>query len=406
MTTIDFIEVINYLMDFFIVFLAVLAALFIVVAYKAHKDSQKPDYEDAKPNNGNKPIHPHKVIGREKELRRLVRQILWGESGAIIGSARSGKTLMLDYLRDENPEHQAMLYGDKAERLIFSYLDISAFEEKYSPTQFWEDALKPLQDKTLGVSSALAKAHKNCQANNFETFYLDKLLAQMKQDDWRLVLMIDGFDGLLQHSKFKNNASFFGGLRTLASSRGDSPLVLIITGHISLYQFHKMTKSLNPTSSPYFNFMEPGETLGALSESDIDKLLRQSSVHPFTEGDQAFIKDIAGGHPYFLREAAVALEDSYEDKDKEPLKTAKEKFYDRVKNTLNDTLQSWPPDTCHAFVAVVQKDEDISRFKMELEYLEKLGFVIQDKENGGWRVRAQVFSDFVAGEDWQKFYQK
>jgi hypothetical protein len=122
-----------------------------------------------------------------------------------------------------------------------------------------------------------------------------------------------------------------------------------------------------------------------------------------------FLKKLPGGHPYFLREAAVALEESYEDKDKEPLKTAKEKFYDRVKNTLNDTLQSWTPDTCHAFVAVVQKDEedeDISRFKIELEELEKLGFVIQDKESGEWRVRAPVFSDFVAGKNWQKLCQK
>ncbi|MDM8563152.1 hypothetical protein QUF54_07350, partial [Candidatus Marithioploca araucensis] len=128
------------------------------------------------------------------------------------------------------------------------------------------------------------------------------------------------------------------------------------------------------------------------------ELLRQSSIYPFTEGDQAFIKEMAGGHPYFLREAAFALEESYEDKDKEPLKTAKENFYNRIKGTLNDTLQSWTPETCHAFIAVVQKDEDISRFKMELEELEKLGFVIQDKESGGWRVRAQVFSDFVAEE--------
>jgi len=387
--------VINYLMDFFIVFLAVLAALFIVVAYKAHKDSQKPDYEDAKPNNGNKPSHPHKVIGREKELRRLVRQILRGESGAIIGSARSGKTLMLDYLRDENPEHQAMLYGDKADRLIFSYLDISALETGCNPAKFWEEALKAIEYKIItgDVSSALSNTYRICQDKQFDNFYLDKLLAQLRIDDWQLVLMLDRFESLLPREHL-NTLYFLGHLRTLVSSRADSPLTLIIAGKNSLNQFHKETKDLNPMGSPYLNFLESGEIiLGALSDAEIDSLLQQSD-HTFTEDDRHFIKEMAGGHPYLVQVAATILWEAYENKEPEPLASAEKTFYSKAKNALNNFLQSWAQSTTQAFLAVARQ-QDVSRFNRELKELEEQGFVKQDKENGKWQVRARVFSDFV-----------
>jgi hypothetical protein len=339
---------------------------------------------------------------REKEIRRLVRQIMTGQSSAIIGSFENERTLILNYLRDENPEQRAKLYGEKANRLIFSYLDIASLRKDCSQAQFWEQVLKQLPEKFKESDSALSKAYQDCQDNKFDNFHLDKLFTQMKQADWRLVLMLDRFDELL-HRFLLKRPEFLGGLRTLASSRHPSPLALILTGNISLNQFHHNIKNLNPMGSPYFNFIESGEiTLGALSETEIDQLLQQTERH-LSEQDSRFIKEHADGHPYLLQIATTALWEAYDTEEKAPIKSANDRFSETVKVILNNVLQTWPPNRCQAFLSVARKEE-VSRFRSELDELEKQGFVIQD--NCEWRIRSRVFSKWVAENTEQEWCQK
>jgi transcription termination factor Rho len=77
------------------------------------------------------PIPPNKLIGRNNELYTIAGRISTGQSTAITGSPRSGKTSILQYLEketklydNEKPEKQTELYDeDIKEKLIFSYLD-------------------------------------------------------------------------------------------------------------------------------------------------------------------------------------------------------------------------------------------------------------------------------------------
>jgi len=310
---------------------------------------------------------------------------------------------MLDYLRHEDSEQRTKRYGDKANRLIFSYLDVTTLNKKCSKAQFWQYALIPLQEKMADENaSVLSKTYQACQNNQFDHFSLDKLIVQMKQENWRLVLMLDRFEELLQRP-YLNRPEFFGGLRTLASSRSPSSLVLILTLNNSILQFHHKTKSLNP-ASPYLNFMESGQMiLGALSEQEIDSLLRQS-VRQLSKEDCSFIKEKADGHPYLLHIAATTLWDAYDIGEKEAIKSAEIIFYDKVKVILNNVLHSWSANRCQAFLSLARK-LDVSCFKDELYELEKQGFVKKDN-HGKWQICPRVFLDFVTDKTAQEMCKK
>lgn len=283
------------------------------------------------------PVPPNQLIGREKELRRIMGRIVnQGQSTAITGLPRSGKTSILEYLKAPAAPD---FYGDWANQLIFSYVDAFALGGQCAPVQFWTQALKPLEEYleeyivTHSPAPALAEAYKTCQQNNFSTSSLERLIAQVRQAGLRLVLMIDGFDILLHYANL-NNPEFFGSLRSIAS-RSKGGLALVITGNASLSQLHEATKQFNSTGSPYFNFMDE-ITLGPLSEADIDTLLHQGDAY-FTEDDRRFIKKLAGGHPYPLQLASSILWEEYEHgDDKEPLERqqrVEQAFHNKVATT-------------------------------------------------------------------------
>ena len=97
------------------------------------------------------PVPSEQFIGRDTEVRKIVGRIVTGQSTAITGSPRSGKTSILQYLIA--PENKSKLYGDdEAEQLIFSYVDACTLEAEIDLTQFWSLALKPLK-KTNSCST-------------------------------------------------------------------------------------------------------------------------------------------------------------------------------------------------------------------------------------------------------------
>jgi hypothetical protein len=88
-------------------------------------------------------------FGRRKEIRQLADRIRTGQSNAIISFFSEERRNILGYLRNEDPVQQQKLYGDKADQLIFSYIDIAFLDKECSPPQFWEMALKPLRLKIV-----------------------------------------------------------------------------------------------------------------------------------------------------------------------------------------------------------------------------------------------------------------
>ena len=94
------------------------------------------------------PVSGPQFINRKKEIRRVVGRILnYGQSSAIVGEPRSGKTSLLQYL--SAPENAEALYGEEKENLLFSFVDSLALGRQFSPAEFWKYVLEPVE-KAMG----------------------------------------------------------------------------------------------------------------------------------------------------------------------------------------------------------------------------------------------------------------
>jgi len=361
------------------------------------------------------PVSPDRFVGRRRALRRILGRIVnQGQSTAVVGEPRSGKTSLLLYL--SAPETREELYGERGERLLFTYLDGQTLGEAFTQAQFWERALHLFYDRAIAPEpdSPLAGAYDTCRSNDFGCFVLERLLAQMRADDWRLVLLLDEFDALLHHPVL-NKAEFFGGLRSLAS-RSWGALALVVASRRPLTALNRETQELSRTGSPYFNFLDE-LILGPWPNKDVEALLRRAG-EGFTLGDRRFIVRVAGGHPYLLQAAAFELWEAYAegvDNTGQHRQRAGARLYDKAELILEDTWRLWPPATRRAFTMVALADvarmleqrqffelplvhdrRDVGR---ELRALAKQGFVTQDETASlGYCVRPQAFLWWLADE--------
>ena len=361
------------------------------------------------------PVPLSLFLDRRRELRRITGRIVnQGQSTAIVGEPRSGKTSLLLYLKA--PEVRAALYRAGWKQLLFSFIDNQSLSGECNLAQFWQLALRPLHEQVIAPNPnlPLTDAYQTCQENAFGTFTLERLLAQMNAAEWRLVLLLDEFDVLLHHPVL-NCAEFFGSLRSLAS-RSRGALALVIASRRPLASLIEATQQFSRISSPYFNFLSE-ITLGPLPVKDVAELLKQASDR-FTPQDRRFVATVAGGHPYLLQAAASMLWEAYEDGERDPVQRwqrAAGNLYTEAALTLSDTWQQWPPTTRRAFTAVAlahiprlleQRQfhterllRDMRDFGPELRPLKKRGFVTEDAAiPGGWRVRPQAFLWWLADE--------
>jgi len=360
------------------------------------------------------PVPPGQFIDRKRELRRIARRILnQGQSNAIVGEPRSGKTSLLLYL--SAPETREELYGEKDKQLVFSYLDAQTLGGKVSQAQFWQMALQPFYAQAIETNpnSPLAQAYAICAKDKFSAFVLERLFVQMSQSGWQLVLELDEFDALLHHP-ILNSAEFFGSLRGLVSRL--RAVALILASRQSLAALNKNTSEFSLAGSPYFNFLDE-ITLGPLPDRDVAELLRLAQDR-FNTDDRRFILGAAGGHPYFVQAAASELWDAYDeienDADKRRL-LAGRNLYSKAELVLGDTWRLWSPAMSKAFTAVAldylpnllparevyvsRLTRDLRDLESELRSLEKQGYVTEDTSiPSGWRIRAGVFTWWLADE--------
>jgi len=337
------------------------------------------------------------LFGREQQIRHLADRIKTGQSSAIIGFFSEERRTILGYLRNENPKQQEELYGDKANQLIFSYIDIAFLDKECSSSKFWEMALEPLSLK----DSELEKAYQTCNESEFNRRSLENLISLVNQKGWRLVLLLDKFEELLEYPEFKENWEFFTTLRTLAALRTPSPLALVIASHSSLEEFHKKIKHLSPSASPVLNFIGETAVLGSLSEAEIDNLLDQNDLS-LSKTNRQLIKEMAGGHPYLLKVVVAEFRKASRNGELKSFEAIEKAFCQGIESMLENMLKSWPPRTCQAFFMLAQKN-NISDFENELKELETQGLIA--KINEQWQIRSHIFSKCLAGKKHTKIMQ-
>jgi hypothetical protein len=362
------------------------------------------------------PVDSANFFNRKQPLRRVVGRLLsGGQSTAVIGEPRLGKTSLLKYLAAR--EKGAELYGEQAERLLIAYLDSQVFGGRYTAAQFWEQAFTSA-DLELALGSSpnplLAERYRLCRENEFGPFTLEALFRVLKIQGWRLVLLLDEFDTLLHHP-ILNSAEFFGSLRSL-SSRCEGALALVIGSRLPLAQLNARTQAFNPTGSPYFNIFSE-ITLGPFPEKDIHELLNRAGER-FTVWDKRAIRAIAGGHPFLLQAAAAAMWDLHEEEITEMIdrrRAMAKRLYNENRWLFADTWRFWTPPVRKAVTTIAlahtgqllpQREfltsafiAGLRDFGPELADLATQGFISRDERvRGGWRIASQAMLWWLADE--------
>lgn len=361
------------------------------------------------------PVDSTDFFNRKGPLQRVVgRLVNRGQSTAIISEPRVGKTSLLQFLAA--PGNYLTLYGSAKEQLLFSYLDTQTLPSVFTPVEFWVQALAPLREQIVNPepASRIAQQYHLCRDNHFGTFTLEILFTFLKQAGWRLVLLIDEFDSLLNHPVL-NSAEFYGGLRSL-SSRSEGALALVIGSRLRLSELNKRTQEFNPTGSPFFNtFAEI--MLGAFSERDVAALIAKGNDY-FTPQDRQAIRTVAGGHPYLLQVAASAMWDAWEEgieQASDRRRYVGQRLYQEQKMHFVDTWRVWLPAMRKAFTAVALTHtaqllperqfltqpfiEQMRDWGPELGDLEMYGLLTRDAQvPGGWRVGSQAMLWWLADE--------
>lgn len=360
------------------------------------------------------PILPENFIGRRQLLRRIVgRLVNHGQSTALVGEPRLGKSSLLHYL--EAPAQRVGLYGDHDGQLIFSSLSSESLDGAFTPATFWQQALRPLQHKLIDLAptTGLTQHYQLCQRNNFGVFTLENLFRSLHAHKHRLVLLLDEFDQLLHHP-ILNSAEFFGGLRALAS-RSNGALVLVIASRLPLAVLNAETQAFNPTGSPYFNIFAEF-TLSSFTDAEVHALFKRADSR-FTLADQRYLTALGGHHPYLLQAAASTLWDTYD----EGFEAAERHgyVYDRLvkehTHHFADTWRAWSPVVRQAFTAValvnakgklLNREFDLNDFleslpgwEPELKGLAQAGMVRRSQAHvGGWCVAQSIMLAWLFDE--------
>lgn len=355
-------------------------------------------------------VAPRALVGRGRELRRLAGGILnGGQSAALVGEPRTGKTSLLRYLMSE--ETRQALFGEGGGNIRFQFLDTQMLGAGFDPPGFWERCLSPLAE-VVRQDEALHSAWRTCRLEKFGTFVLERLFAQLQAAGWQLVLLLDEFDAVLHHPVL-NQSEFYGGLRSLAS-RYES-LVLVIASRQSLGDLNRATQEFSRMGSPYFNFMQE-INLAAFKKQEALVLLSRGRPY-FSPSDEAWLWQIAGGHPFLLQAAAAALWDMYADGNPEAsvrFEQAGKEFYRQAAPLFQDTWRLWTPEMKKAFTIAAldnmplllgrERAYDLNTllkvlpdYQPELRLLETRGYLRPDPAlPGGWGIQAEAMLWWLA----------
>lgn len=362
------------------------------------------------------PVRPHQFLNQRQALRRVVGRITpHGQSVAIVGEPRTGKTSLLEYLQAE--ENRAALYGPSGNNLIFSLLDVEMVGGEFTQAQFWAIALEPLVEKVIKPQpeSTLAQQYRLCQENHFGSFTLMRLFRQLEQEKWCLVLLLDEFDMLLYHPTL-NSAEFFGSLRAL-TSRSRGALAVVTASRQSLATLNTATQELNPTGSPYFNIFAEVNLRG-FPFKDVTALLNRVSHHAFSAADRRYIVAVAGGQPYLLQLVASAMWEALDRGENDAFQrhlTVGQQVYQETRLHFADTWRVWSPAMRKAVTTVALAQipfllarrqfltqnflKELPDFAPEINHLVATGWLAtNDNIPGGYRITQGALLWWLADE--------
>jgi hypothetical protein len=220
---------------------------------------------------------PAFFFGRERELAYLFELLRKGQSVAVSGPRRIGKTSLLLHLK--NPGVSAA-YSFSAQPTEFLLLDGGALDG-LGEEDFYGAVYRSLGGETDSIPYSR---------------FLEFLRERFSDGRRNLVILLDEFELIAANPRF--GLAMFNRLRGLASQY---PLRFVTASKTPLW---KLTQSNPETlSSPFFNFFAP-LSLGPMEESEARRMpatLSTKAGKPFCDGAIDRILALAGPHPLFLQ---------------------------------------------------------------------------------------------------------
>jgi len=338
-----------------------------------------------------RPVRPKEFLGRESELLTIFNRLGNKESTAIVGEPHIGKTSLLLLIHDKDTQEHFL--KNDAKKMVFVLKDLQPVSGGYTPIEFWQEALASILDKP-GHSSITARLNE-VKEQGYNNRSLNKLFQNIADRGQTLVLLLDEFDRLLSHPNF-TDPSFFAGLRSLATITGG--LVVITSSRLTVAEMnikgHELFSGTVDTS-PFFNYFSEVKLRPFTSETANRFLQRTPDI--FTPQEIAFIRRVAGRHPFLLQAMAATLYET-------PIRAereihAAEIFYGRISfhfDTLWNALDDKAKTTA-VILSLMDLDgysagssfsygeiENVNAFDAELRYLADLG--LAEKRHDGRKI--------------------
>lgn len=235
---------------------------------------------------------PEHFFGRGELLRQVTEMIHGGQSCALVGERRIGKSSLLVCLADART-HQSFS-GEPATLLPIS-LDFLGFRE-IGATDLWFE-----------IYEALAEAGGVRPDGEPSFTSVRRLLRALTREGARIVLLCDEFELAVENPHL--DESFFGALRSLAASAGVAFVTASRLSLLELEQYRDEQVRRKVLGSPFFNIFAEfpvGPFEGVEVAELLEGSLRGLSVR-FGTADVLLLDRLAGRHPYFLQVAAYHL---------------------------------------------------------------------------------------------------
>jgi hypothetical protein len=230
---------------------------------------------------------PHNLfVGREELLREVINGFRNGNSFAVLGGRRCGKTSLLLELERRLQNSQTF----EAYKVIPRYLDMQSlgqisseelFEHIYSLV-VQEVAAPKWNPSTPGKAYQNFLEHLDCVAESMRSMY---------GPEWLVVLLIDELDAAI--GRLPDDMFFQNNRNLLMVSRFKLHFRLVASGVTNL------TALISSGSSPLNNLRK--KALGVMSHSEAQQLVRRGFNADLPVDVETEVFRLTGRHPYLLQ---------------------------------------------------------------------------------------------------------
>lgn len=262
-------------------------------------------------------------VNRQSELSAIFNRITNGDSVAVVGPPRIGKSSVLKQI--QYPVTQRQYLSSEADNLVVVFLDLLSVGADYDSRQFWAEVIRPLRKHP--PSPEIIKQIEEAEKHEYGRLYMEDLFDCLHEEGKVLVLLLDEFDRLLVHPNFQEHA-FYALLRSLSTHSGS--LVCVTATRVSVSYMEAIGRRLLDAGSPVFNHLWT-VNLRPFDSAAVQTLINQAV--PIFEKEVAFVRNMGGGHP-FLLQAVLSCIEGAEGLDR--CSAAAQRFYDHVSSQFDD----------------------------------------------------------------------